>query len=147
MPVIRSAGAVIFRETKNGVEYLILHYPPMPAGRTVTSADGHWDFPKGEIEKGEKTEEAVRREVVEETGITDIKIIPGFKETIRYFVKYGEERQLKFVAFFLAETAQRKVKISWEHLGHTWLPYEEAYKRVTYTNAKNVLKKAHNFLR
>ena len=37
--------------------------------------NGHWDIPKGKVEMGEKLEEAALREVTEETGIKDIKII------------------------------------------------------------------------
>ena len=137
MPVIRSAGAVVFRETSEGREYLLLkHSPPY----------SHWDFPKGHIEKGEKTEETVRREIKEETGISKIEIIPGFKETKRYFVKYTGEKTLKFVAYFLTKTSDKKVKISWEHQDYAWLPYEKAVKQITYSTSKKLLKEADEFL-
>ncbi len=73
MPIERSAGAVVFRKEKGNISYLLLHYQA-----------GHWDFPKGNIERGEKMEETVKREIKEETGIEDIEFIPGFKETIKY---------------------------------------------------------------
>ncbi len=137
MPVERSAGAVIFRKTKEGREYLLIkHAPPYH----------HWDFPKGHIEKGEKTEEAVRREIKEETGISKIEIIPGFKETIRYFVKYTGEKALKFVAYFLAKTNEKKIKLSHEHEDFAWLSLEEAHGKTTYKTSKEVLKKAHEFM-
>ena len=42
----KSCGAVVFRE-ENGVRlYLLLHY-----------AEGHWDLPKGHVEKGESEEQ------------------------------------------------------------------------------------------
>lgn len=135
MPVERSVGAVLLRKTKNGYKYLLLHYP-----------GGHWGFPKGHIEKGEKSEDTARREIKEETGINSFKFIPGFKKTIRYFVDVGGRRCLKFVAYFLALTRQKKVTISWEHQGFAWLSYEEAYKKITYQNARQVLKEAHNFI-
>lgn len=90
---------------------------------------------------------AVRREAAEETGLSQIEFVPGFKETIRYFVDYGGEKRLKFVAFFLAETKRGRVNISWEHQGYAWLPYEEAHKRLTFISDKSVLKKAEQFLR
>mgnify|MGYP001565999771 CR=1 FL=1 len=137
MPVIRSAGAVVFRGTPKGREYLLIkHSPPY----------GHWDFPKGHIEKGEKTEDAVRREAKEETGISKIEIIPGFKETVRYFVGPKEERRLKFVAWFLARTEQKQVKVSFEHQGYVWLSLEEAMRQATYSDTKKLLKKADEFL-
>lgn len=168
--VERSAGAIIFRTTKKGPEYLLLQHPDRDNQRVSKPARGHWDFPKGHIEKGEKTEDAVQREVREETGVVGFKIIPGFKETIRYFVNpvrnkrskvsphappyrisngvnYHTARHLKFVAFFLGKTASKKVIISWEHQGYAWLSFEEAYTRLTYANAKEILKKADQFIR
>ena len=52
----RSAGAIIFREEKRKIYYLLLHYE-----------SGHWDFPKGHVEKEEKEKETVKREIREET--------------------------------------------------------------------------------
>ena len=74
MPLERSAGAVIFREERGKSYYLLLHYQ-----------SGHWDFPKGHIDKGEKPVDTARRETAEETGLVDIKLIEGFKEIIKYF--------------------------------------------------------------
>ena len=93
----RSAGAVVFRKTKSGRVYLLIQHPGKPNGRVHKPTQGHWDFPKGHIESGEKTEDTVRREVQEETGIIAIDILAGFKETIRYCVDYGVGRRLKFV--------------------------------------------------
>lgn len=146
MPVERSAGAVIFYESAKGREYLLLHHQPIENKRATKGIAGHWSFPKGHIKKGETTEDAVRRETKEETGIVNFEFIPGFKETIRYFVNYDGEKRLKFVVFFLCKTSQKKVTISFEHQGFTWLLYEEAYKTLTYANDKKVLKAAHNFL-
>jgi len=145
MPVERSAGAVVYRDTKKGREYLLLHHPDSVRVKKVSG--GHWDFSKGHVEKGEKTEDTVRREVEEETGITDIDFVPGFKETIRYFVKIGEEKRLKFVALFLARTRKKHVKISSEHQGYAWLRYDGARERATYAGTKDILEKADSFLR
>jgi 8-oxo-dGTP pyrophosphatase MutT (NUDIX family) len=143
MPVEKSAGAVIFKRETNKIYYLLLHYP----GASHRAEKDYWDFPKGHIEKGEKIEETVKREVFEETGLKDIKILPGFKETIKYFFKSGGKRILKFVTFFVVETKEKKVQISFEHIGYEWLPFEEATERLTFKNAKEILKKANDFLK
>ncbi len=144
MPIEKSAGAVIFRKEKDTIKYLLLHYE-----------DGHWGFPKGNIEKGESPEEAAKREIGEETGIKEVEFITGFKKWIKYFYKrtppkFGGkevgETVFKIVTLFLAETKQKEVKISWEHKGYKWLPYKEALKQLTYKNAKDILKKANQFL-
>ena len=156
MPKETSAGAIIFRKEPrsrasslqgrdNKIYYLLLHYK-----------SGHWDFPKGHIEKGEKEEETVKREIKEETGIEDVEIIDGFKEWVKYVFRRsygleGEEKKkapwvFKIVTFYLAETKTKEIKISFEHLGYKWLPYEEAFKQLTFKNAKEILKKANDFL-
>ena len=141
MPIEKSAGAVIFREKEGKNFYLLLSYPtgsrrPKP----------YWDLPKGHVEKGEALEDTVKREVKEETGLEDIKIIPDFKETIKYFFKWEGKNILKFVTFYLAETKTNSVKISEEHIGYKWLPYNEAIKQLTFKNAKEIIKKADDFL-
>ena len=142
MPLEKSAGAVIFRKERGEIFYLLLHYRMR-----------HWDLPKGHIERGEKLEEAAAREVKEETGISDIKFIPGFKETIKYFYKLegpsaGRQGKtvFKIVVFFLAQTKTKRVKISYEHQGFKWLSYEKALEQLTFNNAKEILKKANDFL-
>lgn len=139
MPKEKSAGAVVFRREGNEIYYLLLHYQP-----------GHWDFPKGHIEAGEREEETVKREIAEETGIKDIVIMEGFREQIKYFFRntYDKKKNtswiFKVVAFYLAETATKGVKISFEHKGFKWLPYKEAMEQLTFKNAKNILTKAHD---
>ncbi|MDI3502639.1 MAG: bis(5-nucleosidyl)-tetraphosphatase [Archaeoglobi archaeon] len=131
----RSAGAVIFRRNEGRVRYLLLHYPA-----------GHWDFVKGNIEKGESEVETVRRETEEETGISRIKIFEGFREEISY--KYRRDNELihKEVVFYLAETDEEEVTLSYEHTGFKWLSYEDAMKTLTYENAREVLRKARALL-
>jgi len=143
MPVERSAGAVIFKRKNGKIFYLLLHYP----GVSHRSKKDYWDFPKGHIEKGEKEIETVKREVFEETGLKNIKILDGFKETIKYFFKWEGKTILKFVTFYLAETKEKEVKISFEHTGYEWLPFEKAVERLSFKNAKEILKKAHQFLK
>ncbi len=136
MPTERSAGAVIFKKEGGKFFYLLLHYQ-----------SGHWDFPKGNIEKGEKLQDTVKREVREETRIDDVKFILDFKETIKYFYRLKGKIIFKTVVFYLVETKTKDVKISREHIGYKWLPYDQALKQVTFKNAKEILKKANQFLK
>lgn len=131
----RSAGAVVFMPDKKWIRYLLLHY-----------GAGHWDFPKGHVEEGEKEEETAKREVKEETGIEKIDILKGFKEKIHYFYRFEDKLMSKDVVFFLAKSKEEEVKISFEHIGFEWLPYEEALERLTFKNAKEILKEANDFL-
>ncbi len=139
MPKEVSAGAVVFRKDKD-IYYLLLHYK-----------SGHWDFPKGHIEDGEEEVKTVEREIEEETGIKDLQLVDGFKEWVKYFFRktYEDKKApwiFKIVNFYLAETKTKQVKISHEHTGYKWLVYNDALKQLTYKNAKDILKKAHQFL-
>ena len=135
MKTERSAGAIVFRKDKEPV-YLLLQYQAK-----------HWDFPKGNIEKGETDQETVKREIEEETGIKDIEIIKDFKEKIQYYFKFEGELINKTVIFYLAKTKTEKVKLSFEHIGSIWLPYDKAIEKLTFKNAKEILENAHKFLK
>jgi len=143
MPVEKSAGAVIFRKANNKIYYLLLHYPSTTRG----AEKDYWDLPKGHIEKGEKEIDTVKREVEEETGLKDIEFVKGFKEWIKYFFKYQGKTIFKIVTFYLLKTKEKKVKVSFEHLGYDWLPFKETMEKLTFGNAKEILKKADKFLR
>ena len=132
MELEKSAGTIIFRKDKEVLYYLLLHYQA-----------GHWDFPKGNIEKGEQITETVRRETKEETGIGDIEFIQGFKEKINYFYQRKGKKIYKTVVFFLSRTKTKKVKLSFEHQDFEWLPYKESLEKLTFKNAKEVLGKAN----
>jgi len=133
----RSAGAIIFREEGGKELFLLLQYQK-----------GYWDLVKGNIEKDEAPKETMIREVKEETGITDLRIIVGFQEKINWFYRDKNGNTIyKEVIYFLAETHQKDVKISWEHIGFIWLDFENAHQKLTYKNAKDLLKKANDFLK
>ena len=143
MPIEKSAGAVIFIKQDDKILFLLLHYPTSASKRTNKD---YWDLPKGHIEKGETLEETVRREVEEETGLGNIQILPEFKETIKYFFRWEEKNVMKFVTFFLAQVDRKEVEISSEHIGFDWLPFQGAIKRLKFKNAREILKKADDYL-
>ena len=144
MPKETSAGAIIFKVVDNESHYLLLHYQ-----------SGHWEFARGHGEEGEDVETTVRREVAEETGITDLKIIPGFvghsklvfKRTYNLAPKDKKKAPwiVKFVTLYLAQTQTENVVLSKEHKGFVWLPYVEAHKKLL-PKGRVVLKKANDFL-
>jgi len=134
----KSAGAVVFRKD-NEIKYLLLYR------KAKLHYKESWDFPKGKIEE-EDEKKTIKREILEETGINDVRIIPSFKEKISYFYKKESKLISKEVVYYLVETKEEKVNISYEHDGYKWANYNEAIKLLTFDNAKNILKKADNFL-
>lgn len=66
MAVKKSAGILLFRRTKDGIEVLLAH----PGGPLWKNKDaGAWTIPKGEFADDEKPLDAANREFTEETGI------------------------------------------------------------------------------
>ncbi len=137
MKELYSAGIVLFSQENSKIEYLLLHY-----------CDGHWDFPKGQIEKGETKQQAAHRELYEETSLqTDIK--PGFERTISYILYDKEHREThKTVYFFIGQLkGKKRVSLSHEHKDFKWLSFDSALEKLTYDNAKEILYKANHFIK
>lgn len=127
----KSVGLVLFRDTPNGRLVLLLHY-----------RSGHWDFPKGHVEKGESEMQTALRELQEETGITQAEVLEGFRERVEYSFRRGRRSIRKEVIYYIACTAEESVKLSHEHQASQWLPPEAALERLTYENSRGVLKSA-----
>ena len=134
----KSVGAIIFckNPSNSNPDFLLLNY-----------SSGHWDYCKGHIEKNESELETLKRELFEETGIKNFKLIPGFKESIHYFFKKNNELISKEVVFYLLEVNSKKVKLSFEHKAFKWLSFNKALNTLTYDTAKKVLIKADEFLK
>ena len=125
-----SSGGIIYRKN-----------PPRLGeagkGRTeialVLDGYNHWTFPKGHIEKGEKPEEAAIREVGEETGILDLKVIK-LLEKMDYWFKMDKELIHKFVYFFLMEAPRdSKLIFQKEELKDAqWFTLKKALETIDY---------------
>jgi len=130
MPKEKSVGAAVFKFQEGKPQFLLLHYTA-----------GHWGFPKGHVEANETEEQTLRREIMEETTLTEIEILPGFKQPTHYFFRRGKETVFKEVSFYAVEAKEGAVKLSHEHQGFEWLPFEKAMERLSFKNTKNVLEK------
>lgn len=148
MKFTKSVGAVIFYKSPEGQsEYLLLNH-----GDGWEESIEYWNFPKGTMEKGETERETAQREIEEETGLTNLKFASRFREVERYFcrgIKLENRGKLFFktVVFYLAESSTKNVKISAEHVGSEWSPYEEALERIKrFKSSQKILKKANKFI-
>lgn len=124
-----SAGVVVYHQTPQHRYYLLLQY-----------GAGHWDFPKGHIEKGENKQEAALRELKEEAGLV-LTLQEGFEHSFSYFFKNPKTHELilKEVYFFIASSPHKKVTLSFEHTDFAWLPFDKALEQLTYKNAQELL--------
>lgn len=82
-----SAGVVVVRRFDQGPRVLILR------------CFGYWDFPKGELDPGEEPLAAAQREVMEETGLTDLRFRWG--EVYTETPPYGRG---KVARYYIAES-------------------------------------------
>jgi len=115
-PRTLSAGVVVVHCDTGRFRYLLLR------------AYRYWDFPKGRVEPGETPIAAARREVEEETGLTNLDLRWG--ETYRDTEPY---RAGKVARYYLAHCASTDVRLGIspqlgrpEHHEYRWLPYAEA---------------------
>jgi 8-oxo-dGTP pyrophosphatase MutT (NUDIX family) len=113
------------RRADGALEVMLVHRPRY----------GDWTFPKGKVRDGESDEDAARREVFEETGLscelgrelpsteyTDLKLR---RKTVRYWSL--EDCSGEFQANDEVDEAE-------------WLAPEEAERRLTYTRDHEVLR-------
>jgi len=127
----RSAGIVIFRREGDDEYFLLLRYGYDRRG-----------FAKGNIEQGETEREAAIREAREETGLTNLTFVDDFRTEIEYYYRKMGETVHKKVVYFLAETPEKDVKISSEHVDYEWLPLDDALRLMSFRNDKKVLIRA-----
>jgi 8-oxo-dGTP pyrophosphatase MutT (NUDIX family) len=127
-----SAGGIVYKRNRNGdTSWLIIK----PAGKD------RWQFPKGLIDKGESSEQASLREVKEE-GAVEAKIIAKVEDE-RLFYLWEGEKILKNVRFYLMEFVRNSDKDHDEEVDDAiFVPYSEAYAKLTFKNDKKVFEKA-----
>ena len=130
-----SAGAILFRDTRGKREYLLLKSRP-----------GDWEFPKGGVEGEEELQQTAIREVEEEAGISDIRLLDGFRQDYDYVFQANGDTIHKTVHLFIAKSYETSADLSHEHSDHQWRDYEQAINTVTQDGPRDVLRDAHEFL-
>lgn len=132
-----SVGIILFRRSPRKLLYLVLK-----------QHQGHWSFPKGHVENGERLIDTAVRELKEETGIKKIDFIKK-KILLRdeYSFRNGKSKINKIVDYYIAETAVDKVRIDGDEiLNFKWLSFEKSVEKLTFSKSKRILKKANKII-
>ncbi|AUX08752.1 NUDIX hydrolase [Halalkaliarchaeum desulfuricum] len=130
-----SAGAILFRDTRDRREYLLLKSRP-----------GDWEFPKGGVEGDEELQQTAIREVKEEAGIEEFRLIDGFREDYDYVFEANGKTIHKTVHLFIAHSFEASAELSKEHRDLQWRDYEQAINTITQDGPREILEEAHEYL-
>ena len=111
---------------------------------------GYWAFPKGHSAEGESTEETVKRELYEETGITDINIDFDKKFFEKYVFERNDTKFDKIVTYFLGFIGNEEIKEATDPTDEIkevrLVTYDEAIKLLTFEEARGLLREVSEYL-
>lgn len=130
-----SAGGVVFRRTGADVEVLILQHEA-----------GKWMLPKGTIESGETPEAVALREVREETGVSNVRVISDLgQERYSFFWRTEDTFYDKTVRYFLLEFLGGEIPRPQKEEGFVaaeWVAVDEALARIKYKETREIVRRA-----
>ena len=133
-----SAGIIPYRGNGENRNYLLL--------LSRLTVNQLWEFPKGQIEKGEDAPTAALREFKEESGISDCVIISGYKKVLKYFYQRNGKLISKSVTYFLGKAGEGEVKLSRESKDFLWADVKMAANKIRHKNIREMLLEADQFL-
>ncbi len=123
-----SVGAVVFK----GAEVLLIKRGQMPY-------KGHWSIPGGKVQHGEKLEQALQREVREETGV-EINVI-GLIDVFESLPK-GEGEDHYLMIDYVAEWVSGNPVAADDAEAAAFLLYPEALSRLAWDQTRRALSQA-----
>ena len=132
----KSAGGIVTRVVDGRTLVLLIRDPY-----------GHWGFPKGHLERGERSETAAVREVMEETGLRQVGLL-GSIAAIEWKFRFRNKLIQKHCEFFLMESPAGETKPQ-QSEGITecrWVSPEDAHAMIDYENARSVLTRAQSMI-
>lgn len=126
-----TAGGVIFRHNKKNRDIEIL---------LIQDAKDRWTIPKGHIEEGETAKETAEREIKEETGLKDIKVL-NWLGKINFRYRRGHSLVLMTTEIFLVETTGDTDKLKPEDWMNDikWFPATQALDKIEYNDIGKII--------
>lgn len=103
-----------------------------------------WSLPKGHVESGEEPIEAARREILEESGISEIEFLRALGSYGRYKIglNTGEDKgEWKVLLFYLFKTRQNELNPKDPHNPQArWVKPHEVENLLTHPKDKSFFK-------
>ncbi|MBD3296438.1 MAG: NUDIX domain-containing protein [Candidatus Omnitrophica bacterium] len=126
-----AAGGIVVTRDKDGVRVLL-----------IKDSYGRWTWPKGHTEGDETPEETSVREVSEETGLEELKILSAVGKQEYWYTLEGQ-KIFKTVRIFLIEAAPgQDLSIQKEEIAEgKWFSPEEALEKIEYKGSRELLEK------
>ncbi len=122
--------AHIFRESKNGIEFLLLKRSegqPYP---------GLWQMVTGKIKSNEKAYQTALREIKEETGLTPVQF--WVAPTVNSFYEPKHE-YICLLPVFAARVEADEIKLSKEHTEYQWVDKSTAQKMLAWEGQRKAV--------
>ena len=125
--VVEAAGGIVYNE-KGQILFIYRR--------------GHWDLPKGKIDKKEISSDAAIREVSEETGLTNLKLGEHIKTSFHTY-RTQKKRILKPTYWFRMECMESNPELNLQEeediLKAQWLSPEEFLKNYADSTYRNIV--------
>lgn len=120
-----TAGGIIFRRSArdaNVIEILL-----------IQDSKQRWTIPKGHIEEGENARQAAEREIREETGLAEMKVMDWLGK-INFRYRRANSLVLMTTEIFLVKATGKSSSIKPEKwmASLAWMPAQEALDKIEY---------------
>ncbi len=126
-----TAGGVVFRRNPKtkAIEILL-----------IQDAKNRWTIPKGHIEEGESAKETAQREIGEETGLTEVKVL-NWLGKINFRYRRQQSLVLMTTEIFLVQALNNTDALKPEDWmnGIKWFPTNEALDKIEYEDIGKII--------